>query len=293
LNELAEKSLGLSLSDQYWIRPSEDIRWKDVNFFTNDFSEDIGNLLITGKWDGGSFDSPDNTSDGVLRKRWKIIEGGRCLLKGSYSTVGIPQAQPFREVFASRIAKLLFDEGCVVDYWLIENDYFYSACKNFINEDTEYVSFNQINHAYKKPNHQSSFSFIQDFYGESKEQLDLLIILDYIVLNEDRHYGNFGLIRDTNTGKFIKPAPVFDTGSCLLYDSDRFELQRLQSKPFSKKFSQQIQYVETQRYGDRIQKVRENIDKIFWDSFDKSPEEENRLKRLLEICKRQIENLLS
>ena len=33
LDALAEKSLGLSLSDQYWIRPSEDIQWKDINFF--------------------------------------------------------------------------------------------------------------------------------------------------------------------------------------------------------------------------------------------------------------------
>jgi len=54
LDALAEKSLGLSLSDQYWIRPSKKIKWQDVNFFTNEFSEGIGDLLITGEWNGRS-----------------------------------------------------------------------------------------------------------------------------------------------------------------------------------------------------------------------------------------------
>ena len=34
------KSLGLSLSDQYWIRPENcEIAWEDVNYFDNDFCE--------------------------------------------------------------------------------------------------------------------------------------------------------------------------------------------------------------------------------------------------------------
>jgi hypothetical protein len=42
--ELLIKSFGLSLSDQYWIKPEgKNIEWKDINFFENDFSEDIGN----------------------------------------------------------------------------------------------------------------------------------------------------------------------------------------------------------------------------------------------------------
>ncbi len=32
-----------------------------------------------------------------------------------------------------------------------------------------------------------------------------------IVGTTDRHYGNFGFMRDINTLKFIKPAPIFDT----------------------------------------------------------------------------------
>ncbi|MCL2427509.1 MAG: excisionase, partial [Oscillospiraceae bacterium] len=142
LDELAEKALGLSLSDQFWIRPSEDVKWEDVNFFNNGFSNDIGTLLISGEWNGGNLSSPDNTSDGVVKKKWKIVDGTRCLLKGSY---GAPwQAQPFREVFASQIAKLLLGSEMVVPYSIVVEEQkgakvYLSSCPNFVTTDTEYV----------------------------------------------------------------------------------------------------------------------------------------------------------
>ena len=38
--DLPFKSMGLSLSDQYWIKPYDsDVHWHDVNFFENDFIE--------------------------------------------------------------------------------------------------------------------------------------------------------------------------------------------------------------------------------------------------------------
>ena len=82
---LLVRSFGLSLSDQYWIKPDgTDLEWKRINFFDNAFSDDIGNVLFGLKKREGNFDfsSPDNTSDGCLKKRWKIIDGRRCLLKG-------------------------------------------------------------------------------------------------------------------------------------------------------------------------------------------------------------------
>ena len=51
--KLLEKCLGLSLSDQYWIAPSDGVlRWEDVNFFTNPFSGDVGEILFGGNTAG-------------------------------------------------------------------------------------------------------------------------------------------------------------------------------------------------------------------------------------------------
>ena len=39
-----------------------------------------------------------------------------------------------------------------------------------------------------------------------------MILLDYIIGNTDRHWNNFGIIRDSNTGKWLKPIPIYDNG---------------------------------------------------------------------------------
>ena len=55
-------------------------------------------------------------------------------------------------------------------------------------------------------------------YGE--ETYADLMLFDSIIANQDRHYGNFGYLIDNNTGKYIKPAPIFDNGlSLTLYGS--------------------------------------------------------------------------
>lgn len=72
--ELLERCFGLSLSDQYWIKEKESsATWEKVNFFTNDFSEDMGKLLMGEIEYTDSLDmfSPDNSSDGNLRKNGK------------------------------------------------------------------------------------------------------------------------------------------------------------------------------------------------------------------------------
>lgn len=141
---LLSRCYGLSLSDHYWIKPADrELTWHDVNFFENSFSEDMGDALfgIPVKKEGFDFSSPDNTSDGFLKKRWKIIGGKRCLIKA-----GSPPflQQPFNEVIASKIAERL---GIFhIPYTMLwDNGIPYSVCEDFITPDTElipaYLSF--------------------------------------------------------------------------------------------------------------------------------------------------------
>lgn len=97
------RCMGLSLSDQYWIKPANsDIKWSEVNFFENIFPEDMGNLLFGEIHSDPSLNlfSPDNTTGGCLKKRWKIIDGKRCLIKA-----GTPpfHQQAFNEIIAAKI----------------------------------------------------------------------------------------------------------------------------------------------------------------------------------------------
>ena len=133
------KSSGLSLSDQYWIRPvGSDMQWESVNFFDNGFSEQIGDLAF-GKQvdvDNIAYSSPDITTDGMLRKRWMIIDGLRCLIKGGE----LPFMQePFNEVIASRIMSAL--DIPHVEYGLLDViGQTCSLCEDFVTRDTELVS---------------------------------------------------------------------------------------------------------------------------------------------------------
>ena len=299
LDELAEKALGLSLSDQYWIRPSIDVKWEDVNFFTNDFSDDVGELLFEGKWKDGSLESPNNTSDGVVKKKWKIIGGTRCLIKGSSSLL-VLQPQPFREKFASELlGKMLggrtpkFQEYVKYDI-LWDDDRVYSVCPNFVTPDTEYVSMNQINEAmlWKKSNSQSEFNWCEALFGENRRLLHLLLAIDYILLNEDRHYGNFGFIRDTNTGELLCPAPIFDTGNCLFYDSNKLSEHAVNSKPFSREFSKQMKLIDPSLIAEELNLAKNHMEELFWHSFTNCFETEERLTTILGMAKARCERLL-
>ena len=45
-----------------------------------------------------------------------------------------------------------------------------------------------------------------------------MIIVDRIIMNFDRHLGNFGFMRDVDTGKYTRFAPLFDFGNAFFPD---------------------------------------------------------------------------
>lgn len=247
---LLVKCFGLSLSDQYWIKPkNSDITWDKINFFNNSFSEDIGDVLFGNVKKAKEFDfsSPDNTSDGCLKKRWKIFEGKRCLVKGGSSPF---RQQPFNEYIASEIMKRL--DISHVDYRVIwDNGLPYSVCEDFVTENTELVSAWRIMQTQKKENDVSVYRhFVNCCEGLGIENiesdLDKMITLDYIIANEDRHLNNFGLIRNAETLEWIGFAPIYDSGSSLGYGKTSAQIRNqtdIECKPFKKTHKEQIKLV--------------------------------------------------
>ena len=242
---LLTKSMGLSLSDQYWIRPEDsEIRWKDVNFFDNPFSEDIGNLLFGSRISGSiNMMSPDNTSDGVLKKRWKIIGDRRCLIKGS---TGTTRQEPFNEVIASKLMDVLDIPHVGYDViWMDGRPY--SVCGDFIDRDTELVSAFRVMASQKKMNDRSYYQHYVECCSnlgiDIVPFLDRMLVLDYIIGNTDRHTNNFGLIRNVDTLEWMGPAPIFDSGTslgCDLLTEEIVSQAGISSKPFKDRHSEQI-----------------------------------------------------
>ena len=244
------RCLGLSLSDQYWIRPEgAELQWEKINFFNNPFSEDIGDVLFGGdkKANALDFSSPDSTSDGNLKKRWKIIDGKRCLIKGGSNPF---RQQPFNEVIAAGIMERLGIPH--VPYTLTWNQEApYSVCQDFITGDTELIPAWRIIQTQKKRNDLSTYQhFVNCAEGlgipDVVPFLNRMIVLDYIIANEDRHLNNFGAVRNAETLDWIGMAPIYDSGSSLGYDKLAFEIRRARNvtcKPFKNHHEEQLKLV--------------------------------------------------
>ncbi|MDR1204242.1 MAG: excisionase [Peptococcaceae bacterium] len=247
---LLTRCYGLSLSDQYWLKPADKpIGWADVNFFDNPFSEDVGNALFGRAPEDAELNlmSPDNTSDGWLKKKWIIADGKRLLLKG-----GSPPnyQEPLNEVIASAVMRRLgIPHTPYALTWDREQPL--SACEDFVTKETDLVSAWHIRVTGNKAGHVSEYRHFlerREALGipGARESAGRMLTVDFLIANQDRHFNNFGALRDAGTLEWLGLAPVFDCGTSLWYDQNPHMIRPLAeqaSKPFRSKHSEQIKLV--------------------------------------------------
>lgn len=295
------RCFGLSLSDQYWIRPEgSGLTWEKINFFDNGFSDDIGDVLFGSNKKPDApfgFSSPDNTSDGNLKKRWKIIDGKRCLVKGGSNPF---RQQPLNEV----IAALLMDRLGIphVSYRVIRSKGApYSVCEDFIDKNTELIPAWRIVQTQKRDN---STSLYEHFVNCAKSLgipgveafLDRMITLDYIIANEDRHLNNFGAVRNAETLEWIGMAPIYDSGSSFGYDKTASAMKNREEyvcKPFKKHHEEQLKLVSSFDWVDfaKLSDVKELITETLSDESAKDYMDDARIRLIAELTERRIRNV--
>ncbi len=297
---LLVRCYGLSLSDQYWICPEgSDLKWENINFFTNAFSDDIGDVLFGTNKKGNAlnFSSPDNTSDGFLKKRWKIIDGKRCLVKGGSNPF---RQQPFNEVIAAGIMERLGVEH--IPYRVTWNKNApYSVCEDFVNEDTELIPAYRIFNIRKQGNSESVYQHFVNCCEELGIKdvvpfLDRMIAVDYIIANEDRHLNNFGALRNAETLEWIGMAPIYDSGSSLGYDllpSQMKSERDVTCKPFKNHHMKQLELITSLDWLDfsKLSDVKELIYGVLSSEDAREYIDENRIEAIVNSTLRRIDNL--
>lgn len=211
-------SYGLSFNDSYWIVPEEqkDLLWKDYNLYKNKFSE---NLSLVAFGEGGNIPdslkdkrtSPEYTTDGMLAKCWTVIDNEICLLKKSSEH---HKVEAYAEYYLSQIAEIMNFE--YIPYDLIKfHEYIVSICKIFTTEDEGYTPIHLL---LKKDDlyYKKGLKLLEKISNVMDEKiLGNIMLFDSIIYNTDRHLGNFGMITDNNTGRLLKPAPIFDNGTSI------------------------------------------------------------------------------
>ncbi len=208
-----------SLTDQYWIKWRSET-WKRINYFTNVYDKDIGDLFFR-PWDMEpnrkiKNNSPDLSTGGVLAKRWKQNADRTSYLVKAGSM--LTHQEPLSEVLVSVFAEQLDKIPCVKYDMYVEGVTMCSRCDNFVTIDTELVPASAI-YFYKErqPDESVYLHLIRacEHYEIEGAQnfIDWMLFIDTVTGNEDRNLNNIGFLRDSNTLKFIGPAPLYDSGN--------------------------------------------------------------------------------
>ena len=234
----------LSLNDSYWVVPKGfDGRFTDYNLYDNRFSEVLAITALTGESISEEKarhirTSPEFTTNGMLPKAWRYRNGRITLFKGGvwrqYATTPDP-LEPYSEYYAAQIADAMGLKP--VKYGLSRwKGVLGSSCDLFTDIDTAYVPMAAVlrrQHSDIPPSQYYSAcgEWFKTFDRENimglYDYFASMLVFDSLILNEDRHLGNFGVLRDNHSGKIIGNAPIFDNGISLFNYSSIQELRKL------------------------------------------------------------------
>ncbi len=206
---------GLSLNDSYWVVPEGfNGTFEEYNLYENRFSEILSLVAYTGAYGGDKAfsTSPELTTGGMLRKAWRYIENdGIYLYKGGTEGAANAGNEPYSEYYAYQIAEAMGLNAVEYD---LENwkGILASKCKLFTDIDTSFVPIGNI---VKEGGIRACLDYYKKLDENFYEVLCSMLVFDAVIYNEDRHFGNFGILRNNHTGEIIGPAPIFDNGLAL------------------------------------------------------------------------------
>ena len=206
---------GLSLNDSYWVVPRDFTgTFAQYNLYENRFSEILSLVAYTGigQRDAAFTTSPELTTNGMLPKAWRFIPGeGIYLYKGGTFGAANTGNEPYSEYYASQVAQAM---GLNAVTYELENwkGITASRCKLFTDIDTAYIPIGRI---VREGGLKACLDYYKELGEGPYEQVKSMLVFDAVIYNEDRHFGNFGVLRDNHSGEIIGAAPVFDNGLSL------------------------------------------------------------------------------
>lgn len=218
-------SKGLSLNDCYWVvEEGFEGTYDKFNLYDNRFSQVLALIAFTGY--GSSIRTslascPEFTTNGMLPKCWRRKDGKIMLYKGGTSGASNTGNEPYSEYYAAQVAKTLGIDA--IEYGLSQwNGELCSTCELFTSKNYSFLPVGRVVTS-------GGMKAVREYYeklGQTfVDALNDMLILDAIIMNTDRHFGNFGFIVDNKTNKIVAPAPLFDHGNALLNFAGRDDLE--------------------------------------------------------------------
>ncbi len=203
----------LTLNDTFWVKEeNSSLCWKDVSLYCNPFDELISHVAFEGGLYGEHFSttSPEFGTDGAFAKCWIQEDDTVYLLKRGSSGASNAGLEPYSELYSSQIARYLCRS--YVSYDVVEyRNKLASKCKLFTSENEGFVP---ISRYMERVNIQELLDFFEKI--DCGDDFRRMLVLDAVIVNVDRHLGNFGVMIDNESMKMKRMAPVFDHNQALI-----------------------------------------------------------------------------
>lgn len=189
------------------------------------------------------------TSSKGNQEKW-VTRDSSVYIKGRFFNDGLWWRDDLVELIASQYARLCTLPVDVVQYrpCLVDGEPAVES-DNFCTSNTRYMPFSRVCSVFnldppeywrKTPKH--IYDFILHVAAmvdvDYSEYLDVMLLLDFVVGNEDRHFANFGFLYNDETHEFSL-APIFDFGLGLFEPDTKYQhlkfsdcLHRMLCKPF-------------------------------------------------------------
>lgn len=206
----------LGVNDTFWIRLQDsELLWEKVNLYNNEFTD----IACTTAFETGLFGlqlsttTPEFTTDGTFPKCWIKDTQGIHILKQGLSGASNVGLEPYCEYISSNIGNMLFED--VVHYDLTQyKGRLCSQCDLFTSETVGYVPFGKTIDTKKYYSIPQLVQYFENYDVEHKtsfsKKFRIMIVLDSIVFNHDRHLNNFGFLFDNESLEIKEFAPLFD-----------------------------------------------------------------------------------
>lgn len=208
-------SKGLSLNDCYWVVEEGDTStFAGSNLYDNPFSRILAQIAFTGY--GSSVrstfaSSPEFTTNGMLPKCWRRAEGKVFLYKGGTSGASNTGNEPYSEFYAAQVAEVLGVKA--IPYRLSRwKDQLCSVCELFTSKERAFMPVGRLVTSGGMQAVRAYYASLGPTYTNA---LADMLVLDAVICNTDRHFGNFGFLVDAEKNEIIAPAPLFDHGNSL------------------------------------------------------------------------------
>lgn len=210
----------VSLNDTFWVKQAQSgLTWDHVSLYQNAFDQLISEAAFDGSASNSelSTTSPEFGTDGNYAKCW-IREGKDIYLYKTGSSRY--EVEPLSEFLAAQLAAILCPS--FVDYDLgFYRGKFISKCRLFTSESKGLAKAVGIFQEKR------TIPTLLDYFERlgSGDDFRRMCILDALIFNPDRHYGNFGVLFNTETMDTICMCPVFDHNRSLFPDLDQDQLE--------------------------------------------------------------------